>query len=152
MRKEVILAIIFGFLLGLLIVGGIWWTNKKTSNLTSEVENLSQSQSDSQEETSSPIADQTETDQAIFLDIDFPEEGEIVDQDEIRVVGKTAPGAVVVLIYSEGETIATANDQGDFEATVLLVGGANEIGVTAYDQQGNQAETVLTVVYSTAKL
>jgi len=59
---------------------------------------------------------------------------------------------VVVLIYPEGETIVTADDQGNFEATALLVGGANEIKVTAYDQQGNRAEALLTVVYSTAKL
>lgn len=152
MRKEVVLAIVFGFFLGLLIVGGIWWTNKNTLNLVPESENLSQPQADSQENTPSPAVDQSGTDQVIFLDIDSPEEGEIVDQDEIRVVGKTVPGAVVVLIYPEGETIAVANDQGDFEATALLVGGANEIKITVYDQQGNQTETLLTVVYSTAKL
>jgi hypothetical protein len=153
MRKEITLAIVFGFILGLLIVGGIWWTNKAGWETTPKSQDLTQQQdSTPSENNSSSGADQASAESTIFIDIDFPEEGAIVDQDEVKVSGQTSSEAVVVLIYPEGETIVTADDQGNFEATALLVGGANEIKVTAYDQQGNRAEALLTVVYSTAKL
>ena len=154
MRKEITLAIVFGSILGLLIVGGIWWTNKTGPETAPKSQDLVQQDSapSTSENSSLSGADQTNAESTIFIDIDFPDEGAIVDQDEVKVSGQTSSEAVVVLIYPEGETIVTADDQGSFEATALLVGGANEIKVTAYDRQGNRAEALLTVVYSTAKL
>ncbi|MDD3679613.1 MAG: hypothetical protein PHX72_02035 [Candidatus Shapirobacteria bacterium] len=146
MRKEVVVAIIFGFGLGLLIVGGVWWTNQ-AGQKTQET-----SLSDGyQEEDVSGTAQQS-SEKQLFLKINYPEEGEIVDSDEIKVSGETVPRAIVVLIYSEGETIVTADNEGDFEGTASLVGGANEIRVVSYDHQGNKEEANLTIVYSTAKL
>jgi hypothetical protein len=155
MRKEITLAIVFGSILGLLIVGGIWWSNKTGPETAPKSQDLVQQQDSTpsaSENGSLSGADQANAESTIFIDIDFPDEGAIVDQDEVKVSGQTSPEAVVVLIYPEGETIVTADDQGSFEATALLVGGANEIKVTAYDRQGNRAEALLTVVYSTAKL
>ncbi|MDD5073755.1 MAG: hypothetical protein PHU92_01045 [Candidatus Shapirobacteria bacterium] len=152
MRKEITLAIVFGFILGLLIVGGIWWTNKNSSGIVSESEDVVQQEAASQENNSPQTTDRPDTDSAVFVDIDSPDEGAIIDQDEVKLTGRTSPEAIVVLIYPEGETIVAADDQGNFEATALLVGGANEIEIAAYDQQGNQANALLTVVYSTAKL
>ena len=149
MRKEVLIAIIFGFTLGLLIVGGIWWSGQITQK-SSEV-----SVSENQQEDlvgSEDLVDDKDKESAVFLKIGYPEEGAIIDSDEVKIVGETIPAAVVVLIYPEGETIVVANDEGKFEGTVGLSGGANEIKITAYDHQGNKEEALLTIVYSTAKL
>jgi len=145
MRKEVIIAIIIGSLLGLLITAGVWWTMRSPQVVSERQENLSISPSPSPKISSAPQ-------DSLFLEISQPEEGDIFDHEEIKVNGKTLPEAVIVLIYSEGESIINAGKEGNFEATVSLSGGANQIKITAYDQLGNQKTKNLTVVYSTAKL
>ncbi len=146
MRKEVVVAIVLGFLLGLLIVGGFWWTNQRPASPVGQTEEKEQPLS------SEEIPVQASEEPLVFVRVNYPEEGAIIETSEVRISGQTVPGAVVVLIYAEGETIVTADDQGDFVGTALLTGGANEVKVVSYDYQGNKDEATLTIVYSTAKL
>ncbi len=142
MRKEVILAIVGGVVLGLLVIGGLWWTNKAT---TEESLNI----------TPTPVLEQPPTltpAPSLSLEIISPEDESIIEEEKITLEGKTAPESVVVVIYPEGENIVEADEEGNFETEITLVGGANEIKVTAYDEEGNQAEKNLTLVYSTAKI
>jgi len=142
MRKEVILAIIGGVALGLLVIGGLWWTNKAT---TEESLNI----------TPTPVLEQSPTlipTPSLSLEIISPEDESIIEEEKITLEGKTAPESVVVVIYPEGENIVEADKEGNFETEITLVGGANEIKITAYDEEGNQAEKNLTLIYSTAKI
>ncbi len=142
MRKEVILAIIGGVALGLLVIGGLWWTNKAT---TEESLNI----------TPTPVLEQSPTlipTPSLSLEIISPEDESIIEEEKITLEGKTAPESVVVVIYPEGENIVEADKEGNFETEITLVGGANEIKITAYDKEGNQVEKNLTLVYSTAKI
>ncbi|MGI6278541.1 MAG: hypothetical protein ACOYJ8_01870 [Patescibacteria group bacterium] len=152
MRKEVGIAIILGFALGLLIVGGIWWTGQKNQETASSPDQEKVERTDPAD-SEAPLEESSASEESsVFVDVSAPEEGAIVDQDEVLVTGQTLPEAVVVIIYPEGETIVLADEDGNFKGTALLVGGANEIKVTAYDYQGDKKEVLLTVVYSTAKL
>jgi len=142
MRKEVILAIVGGVVLGLLVIGGLWWTNKAT---TEESLNI----------TPTPVLEQPPTltsAPSLSLEIISPEDESIIEEEKITLEGETAPESVVVVIYPEGENIVEADEEGNFETEITLVGGANEIKITAYDEEGNQAEKNLTLVYSTAKI
>jgi len=142
MRKEVILAIVGGVALGLLVIGGLWWTNRAT---TEESLNI----------TPTPVLEQSPTlipTPSLSLEIISPEDESIIEEEKVTLEGKTAPESVVVVIYPEGENIVEADEEGNFETEITLVGGANEIKVTAYDEEGNQAEKNLTLVYSTAKI
>jgi hypothetical protein len=152
MRKEVGIAIILGFALGLLIVGGIWWTGQKNQETVSFSDQEKAETTEPVDSKILPEESSASEESSVFVEISAPEEGAIVDQDEVLVVGQTLPEAVVVIIYPEGETIVLADEDGNFEGTALLVGGANEIKVAAYDYQGNKKEVLLTIVYSTAKL
>ncbi|MGI6775984.1 MAG: Ig-like domain-containing protein [Patescibacteria group bacterium] len=142
MRKEVILAIVGGVVLGLLVIGGLWWTNKAT---TEESLNITPTPVLEQPPTLAPVP-------SLSLEIISPEDESIIEEEKITLEGKTAPESVVVVIYPEGENIVEADEEGNFETEITLVGGANEIKVTAYDEEGNQAEKNLTLVYSTAKI
>ena len=142
MRKEVILAIVGGVVLGLLVIGGLWWTNKAT---TEESLNITPTPVLEQPPTLIPVS-------SLSLEIISPEDEIIIEEEKITLEGKTAPESVVVVIYPEGENIVEADEEGNFETEITLVGGANEIKVTAYDEEGNQAEKSLTLVYSTAKI
>ena len=143
MRKEVILAIVGGVALGLLVIGGLWWTNKTTTEENPIVP--SPTPLITQAPTLTPAL-------SLPLEIINPENESIIEEEKITLEGKTAPESVVVVIYPEGENIVEADEEGNFETEITLVGGANEIKVTAYDEEGNQAEKSLTLVYSTAKI
>ena len=143
MRKEVILAIIGGVALGLLVIGGLWWTNKTTTGENPIVP--SPTPLITQAPTLTPAL-------SLPLEIINPENESIIEEEEITLEGKTIPGSVVVVIYPEGENIVEADEEGNFETEITLVGGANEIKITAYDEEGNQAEKNLTLIYSTAKI
>ena len=149
MRKEVMMAIVLGLFLGFLITGGIWWFsgNRSLPFVARQTPPLSPTPTPplatvSPQPTSVPK-------ESIPLSIITPEDGEIFNQSEVELKGKTLPGAVVVLIYPEGENIVEADEEGEFVSQIELVGGANEIKVTAYDEEGNKKEEILTVVYST---
>jgi len=143
MRKEVILAIVGGAVLGLLVIGGLWWTNKTTTEENPIIP--SPTPLITQAPTLTPAL-------SLPLEIINPENESIIEEEEITLEGKTIPGSVVVVIYPEGENIVEADEEGNFETEITLVGGANEIKITAYDEEGNQAEKNLTLIYSTAKI
>ena len=143
MRKEVILAIVGGVALGLLVIGGLWWTNKTATEENPIVP--SPTPLITQAPTLTPAL-------SLPLEIINPENESIIEEEEITLEGKTMPGSVVVVIYPEGENIVEADKEGNFETEITLVGGANEIKITAYDEEGNQAEKNLTLIYSTAKI
>jgi len=144
MRKEVVIAIVLGFTLGLLITGGIWWTTKSSqTNVSDRSSDISLTPSPSPTEFLS---------KEIPLEISEPKNESIVETVSVKLKGKTSPQAVVVIIYPEGESIVEADDKGDFESTVTLKGGANEIKVTVYDEKGSKREEIITLVYSTAEI
>ena len=80
----------------------------------------------------------------ITLTLFSPSNNSTVTTSKVTVKGKTFPGAEVYA--NEAEGIADAN--GNFSLSVSLDDGDNEIIVTAVDQDGNVAETVVTVTYN----
>jgi len=139
-RKEVLIAIIIGFGLGLVITFGIWTANKALKEAAPE-------KMLAPEETPMPTPIP-----AFSLTLVSPEDNSISEEETIKVSGSTTPGAVVVILYQEGEKILEADSEGQFSTEITLAGGANEIKVSAYDEEGNEAEKTLTVVYSTAEI
>lgn len=147
MRKEVIIAIIIGFALGLVITFGVWTANRAIKETAPQKEEFAGQEAEVEEATPTPT-----TVTELFLTINSPENNSISDQEQIKVKGETKPQAVVVVIYQEGEKILEADENGDFETEISLTGGANEIEISAHDQEGNEANQILTVVYSTAEI
>lgn len=153
MRREVILAIAIGFSIGLLIAAGVLLGRKNirqgiklfprkeevtVSPTPAEITNLSPS----------PISSIS----PIPLTITFPEDESIVDKDKINLEGKTEPEAIISVIYEEGEALGEADENGEFSFEISLISGANEITVTAYSLEGQEASKTITVVYTTAEI
>lgn len=149
MRKENLLAIIIGILLGLLLTFAIWNIKKITPQLGPKTQQEPQI---SQENPSpSPFTEKKES-QEPLLTILTPEENEIFNKEKIQITGKTLPSATVVILYEEGEKIVEADEEGNFSTEITLVGGNNEITVSTYDENGNEASKTLNVVYTTAEI
>ncbi|MFH1561065.1 MAG: hypothetical protein ABID04_00600 [Patescibacteria group bacterium] len=145
MKKELLLAIVLGACLGFGITGFVWL--KKTGRLNFK------NNSDQQETqvSPSPIPNDNQ-DSKISLEINQPENESILDQEEVTLKGKTLPLATVVVVWEEGEDILIADKEGLFETEITLVAAGNEIEITSYDEQGQEASQILTLTYSTAEI
>ena len=142
MRKEVLIAIIIGFGLGLVITFGIWTANKALSERATDempVEEVVE------EVEPSPLP-------IMELIIISPEDNLLSDEEIIEISGQTAPLAVIAVTYPEGEKLFEADEDGNFSTEISLIGGDNQIVISAYNKEGDEATKTLTVVYSTAKI
>ncbi|OGY18296.1 MAG: hypothetical protein A2900_04615 [Candidatus Chisholmbacteria bacterium RIFCSPLOWO2_01_FULL_50_28] len=144
MRKEIVIVILVGIGIGILVAFGVYTARKAIK------ENKTKPPAEVVETAPVPAESPEQTTQS--LSISEPENNSLVDQDEITVAGVTSPNSVVTIIAEENEYLLTADASGKFSTAVSLVGGANDLAITAFDSEGKKAETVLTIVYSTAKL
>jgi len=147
MKKEVLLAIIIGFGLGLVITFGVWKANKALKEVAQKQE-LPPSQVQEEEKITSPTPFPTQ----LSLVITSPEDNSIINKEKINISGKTSSEATVVITYEEGEKVIQTDENGNFSTEITLVGGANEITVSAYDEDGNEVTKTLNLVYSTAEI
>ncbi|MBN1263232.1 MAG: hypothetical protein JW991_02650 [Candidatus Pacebacteria bacterium] len=144
MRKEVVVAIALGFILGLVITFSIWTANKAIQEKPAPTP--SESLPSPIEATPTPISP------ASLLQVLAPENYFISDQEKIKITGSTEPGTTVVVLFEEGESILEADETGDFEITIDLIGGANRITIKAFSPDGREDEKTLNLIYSTAEI
>lgn len=141
MRKEVLIAIIIGFGLGLVITFGIWTANKALKENASEMP--------------SPVEEEIEEEPApkpvLELLVVSPENNIVSEKEIIEVSGQTATGAVVAIVYPDGEEIIETDESGAFSTEISLIGGDNQIEISAFNPDGDEVAKILTVVYSTAE-
>jgi hypothetical protein len=142
MKKEVLIAIAIGFVLGLIITVGIWTANRTLKNPRPSPEG----------QIEQPVTSPTPTSSELPLTITSPEDNAIIDTEKIEISGKTAPDVTVLVLYEEGEKIIQADKEGEFSTEITLVGGGNEITVSAYDTEGNEDTQTLNLVFSTAEI
>lgn len=143
MRKEVLLAIIIGFSLGLIITFGIWTANKA----------IKQTAPQQQEKITQPEQPtQIPTPASIGLQILSPEDNSLVNQEKIEVSGKAGVAGTIAILYENGEKIIDSDSSGNFSAEITLTSGENEITIIAYDESGNEISKTITIIYSTAQI
>lgn len=142
MRKEVVIAIIVGFTLGLVITFGIYTANKALKKQTQPTASLAPST-----QSTSPLASPTFT-----LEITEPENNLVVNKNKITVSGKTAAQTVVAIIAEDFDDLVLSDNDGVFSLAVPLTTGSNEIKITAINKNGTQEEKILSIVYTTAKI
>lgn len=142
MRKEVLIAILVGFALGLVITFGVWSANKALTSKKAPIV---------PEEEITPEAQVTPT-PPFSLVISKPEDESISDVEKITISGTTEPQAQIVIIGEKGEEILEADEKGIFTSEVSLVSGTNEITITAFSENGDEVSKTLNVVYSTAEI
>lgn len=139
MKKEVVLAIIVGFSLGLIITLGIYTARRALRRQTPV--------------TSSPQASASPSPTPSHgLTITSPAEEALLDQDKVILQGMTTPNSLVTVITPQDNLIVTANSTGEFQTQVSLVGGVNQLQIVALTPDGQRAETSLTLTYSTATI
>lgn len=140
MRKEVLIAIFLGFIIGLAISYGIYTANqalKKTKiNQPSPSTSLP-----------SPLPSPT-----FSLIINEPENNIVLEENEATVSGQTEPEAIVAILAEDQEELLVADKQGFFSTRISLISGLNEIKIIAIDKSGKKEEKIINIVHSKAKI
>ncbi|MBU0619031.1 hypothetical protein KKD62_02220 [Patescibacteria group bacterium] len=143
MRKEVLLAIFFGFIIGLIITFGIYTANK----------GLRQTQTDEIPQTSEEIeASPTPTLIPAGLTIYEPANQALIDQENTTIRGKALPKSIIGIVTEEEEILIETDEDGLFETEIGLIGGVNQITITMVAEDGQESNASLTLIYSTAKI
>lgn len=148
MKKELVIAILIGLLIGFGLAAGFWSKTKTSSIKLGFLQKNNQQKNDNI--TTVTPKPTIEKDKEVQLKIINPENEIVHEEEDLTVQGKTNPNATVVVIWEEGEDILVANDDGSFETKITLIGGENKVKVTAYNDNGDKTSQTLTVTYSTA--
>ncbi len=143
MKKEVILAVISGLVLGLIITLGLYTANKSLTKLKT------QKRIDKQAENlpSPPLALTDKT-----LDITSHETHDLINQSDISLSGIAWPEAVVALMTETDNILTQADSEGIFSFQFDLINGFNEMTIIATDETGDTQTQSLILTYSTSKI
>ena len=130
MKKEVALAIIIGFAIGLVITYGIYTAQKALQSHTVT------------DSSSKPTTDQT-PEQDRTLHIVSPENETVASEKSTTLAGTTSPNSYVVILTTDQEYLTQADENGNFAKEITLEAGANYINVTAIDANQNQVSQTI---------
>lgn len=135
MRKEVIIAIVAGGILGLIIAFGIWRANiafaPKLNNKT----------------TTGPTGSPSPKNE-FGITIAKPENLGVVTENSITLSGITKPNSWLGVSGEAKDYVTSSKEDGSFEVDVELASGLNKIKITVFDESGTSTSKMLEIVYS----
>lgn len=136
MRKEIIVAIILGSIIGLTLAFGIWRANSALSGKVTEIKNA----------ISNPSKDDKNNPQSSNLSILSPLNEEVFLDSSITFKGITKADSYV-LIQTKQENTINYTASGNFEMEIGLETGINKVQVNAYNAEGPLGEMEFTLFY-----
>lgn len=142
MKKEVLIAVIAGLVLGLVITMGIYTANRSLNQ--QRAKKLMQN---TPTPTALPANFNNKT-----LNLTSHESFDLVEKSDVTLSGVAWPEAVVALITEAGSQIIRADKEGIFVFETRLIKGFNEITVIASDETGTTQTQNLVITYSTTKI
>lgn len=144
MRKEMSVAILLGFGIGLLVVFGV---------ITAQTALKQHPQGARSEQESgtpaTPAAPKTSA-SAHSIALTQPQDGQVFSDSGASVAGSTSPLSHVVITTEQDQFFVDADSEGKFSQSVTLVSGENEIHIVSFSPSGDRAELIISVVYTTA--
>lgn len=139
MKKEIVLAICLGLLLGLIVTYGVYRARVSLDEPAI---------SDSVFSSATPLPTTTEAAHN-SITLLSPEDESVQDTAEVKVIGTTDPNAQVVIFVNDVPHILTSDTSGNFSITDTLKAGPNRITVQTIDEDGNTAQIERVVTFST---
>ena len=80
--------------------------------------------------------------------IDSPLDGSIEDKESLLISGTTTKNATVVIQGIQDDMITVVNTDGKYAGKITLIEGKNDITVTSFNEQKEQATQTITVFYT----
>jgi len=155
MKKELLTAIVIGAVFGFIITGSFWAIQE------GKIQSLFQKGTDPEktENDTPPVSENTPTPKEkdssqskIYLKINSPQNETIVSKGTLKITGQSEPLSVIIILHEEGDEIIDADEDGNFEQNIELNGGLNVIKIISFNPEGESAEKILHITYSTAKI
>ncbi|HOX95856.1 MAG TPA: hypothetical protein PLI45_00525 [Candidatus Woesebacteria bacterium] len=140
MRKEVILAVIIGVILGGIILYGLNLANNSASKLIGDSETQ---EKDSNPPTPTP-ANNTDI---LFI---TPQDHAVITEDKTILKGSTKPNVNIAIITESDDILTVADKNGGFTANINLINGENTITVTTVDSGMATSSASITVIRTTS--
>ena len=137
MRKEILIAIILGTFFGVILAFGIWRANFAFKE---KVDDPSGDNQNEEVDTANPSE--------FKISLTSPEENDIVTDSPTKITGITKSQNWLVVSSEDEDIIIKTENSGEFEEEVELDGGANQIILFSFNDNGTSAEKLLTFVYS----
>lgn len=142
MRKEILLAIFVGLVIGLAITFGVYTVRQ----------HMLRTKTVSEIEASRQITATASPQPQLTLALNEPTENLITDRSSLSVAGRALPSSYVVILVGTQEFITTADKDGDFAQTVKLQTDGNLITVIATAPEGKQETLSRTIIYNPVPL
>lgn len=141
MKKEVLLAIVLGLIVGLVITYGIYNARKAVQTISSAVQQVDLQDDVIMEATDSGV-----------LVLNAPEDNSIQVLTESAASGTTYPNSDVIVFVNNTAIFSKADTKGTFQLPLSLEAGSNIITAVSIDPEGKQARQTRLVVVSSADL
>lgn len=135
MRKEIILAIILGLILGAVIVFGYYRTNS-----------ISPVPGESPQITISPTI--APANQGLLL-LTAPQDGDIFSEPVATISGTTLSSARIVIVSENEQLFVKPSPNGYFNQEITLDSGLNTVLISAIDINGDRADKTINLVFTT---
>jgi uncharacterized protein YgfB (UPF0149 family) len=136
MKKEFVIAILVGLVMGLFITYGIYYSQKtqQESQVATTIQEL--------EQVVPTLAQENNGKVAVYL----PDDETVISEKTTTVTGKTTPNDFVVIYVNDLPLITQADDQGNFSKEVALQDLANIIKIHILDEDGEDFIIERTVI------
>lgn len=148
MKKEIIIAILVGSLVGLVITYGMYRASQAVKRAVSNTTTIDASTNPL--DMASPNPDHLT--QKDGLNITEPLDNLLSSDASIHVSGKTYPNSAIEVLTTDGEIVGMSDATGTFSLAVPLSAGANILIIRSQDNVHPGQEETRSVVYSTADL
>lgn len=135
MKKEMLLAVLIGLIVGLILTYGFY--RARNFGINQRNPELTETATTS----NSPIPSSNSS-----LVIISPEDELVVAEKKITVAGTTSPNSQVVIFVNNEESLTTADSSGNFSTERTLQAGGNIITVHALNENGVATTLERTVV------
>lgn len=137
MRKEVILAVIIGVLLGGVILYGINLANNSSKVNTENAET---------EETNTKATPTPSKKVANQITIITPQDNSVVTESIIALKGSVKANSNIAIVSESDDILTTSDSSGNFSSNINLINGENTITITVVDDKQATASSSITVI------
>lgn len=143
MKKEVIVAIVSGLVLGLIVTLGIFTANRSLEQQKAKKQ--------AQDQTNLPPSPPLENLQK-SLQLTSHKNFDLINQSSLTLSGVAWPDAIIALMTENNELMTQADEEGDFSFNTSLIKGFNELTLVATDETGDTQTLNIVLTYSTSKI
>ena len=149
-NKELIIAILIGFFIGLIITYGIWTANqaikqKQASISPVPTESLTPNKTPAPSQPSQPPLE-------FKLSLGQPQPYMLSNTETGIITGTSIPFANIIVYGEKNQKIILADKNGQFKTEIPLLKGINYLTITAISDKGEQLTQRRTVVYSSIEI